>query len=91
VHDAGNAIEALEMIACDIPDVVIMDFTLPHMSGAEAIREIKRRWPEVHVIMLIMEPSQCVPALEAGADACVIKGGLSGELLDAVLSLSPSG
>ena len=91
VLDAENAIQALEMIPFDIPDIVIMAFSLPYLSGAEATREIKRRWREVHVLMLIMEPSQSGPALAAGADACVVKGGPSSELLDAVLRLIPNG
>jgi DNA-binding NarL/FixJ family response regulator len=91
VLDAANAILALEMMPRDMPDLVIMAFSLPHMSGVEATREIKRRWRDVHVLMLIMEPRQSGQALAAGADACVVKGGSSGELLDAVLSLSPNG
>jgi DNA-binding NarL/FixJ family response regulator len=91
VHDAGSALQALEMVPSEVPDIVIMDFALPYVSGAEATRAIKRLWPEVHVIMLIMDKSQSAPALEAGADACVFKGGPSSELLDAVLSLGPNG
>jgi DNA-binding NarL/FixJ family response regulator len=78
------------MVPRNIPDVVIMEFALPHLGGAEATREIKLRWPEVHVIMLIMDQRQSGPALEAGADACVVKGGESAELLSAVLRLRPN-
>ncbi len=89
VLDVATALQALELIPKELPDVVIMAFSLPYMSGVEATREIKRRWHEMHVLMLIMEPSQSEPAMAAGADACVVKGGPSRELLDAVLSLSP--
>jgi DNA-binding NarL/FixJ family response regulator len=96
VQDAKSAFQAMEMIAADPPDVVIMDYALPQMCGTEmsgtaASREIKLCWPEVRVIMLAMDPSQRNPALQAGADACVLKGGASGELLDAVRILSPPG
>lgn len=91
VQDAKSALQAMEMIAADPPDVVIMDYALPQMSGTAASREIKLCWPEVRVIMLAMDPSQRNPALQAGADACVVKGGASGELLDAVRILSPPG
>jgi two-component system, NarL family, response regulator LiaR len=89
VLDVEDAMQALAMIPEELPDLVIMAFSLPHMSGVEATLEIKRRWHEVHVLMLIMQPSQSGPALAAGADACVLKGGSSTELLDAVLRLSP--
>ena len=70
VLDAENAMQALEMISKELPDLVIMAFSLPQMSGVEATWEIKRRWHEVHVLMLIMEPNQSGPALAAGAAAC---------------------
>ncbi|MFN8469532.1 MAG: response regulator transcription factor [Caldilineaceae bacterium] len=88
VLEVSNALHALELIPKELPDLVIMAFSLPYMSGVEATREIKRRWPEVHVLMLTMEPSQSELAIAAGADACVVKGGPSSELLDAVLKLS---
>jgi DNA-binding response OmpR family regulator len=51
VATAGTGEEALERIT-DGPDVVILDIRMPGMDGLTALRELKRRAPEVPVIML---------------------------------------
>jgi DNA-binding response OmpR family regulator len=43
---------ALEMIAQDPPDVVVLDLRMPGMSGLEVLRRIRKAWPGLPVIML---------------------------------------
>jgi len=52
VHAVGSAEEGLESLEASKPDVVTLDAVLPKMDGLEALRELKRRIPDVPVIML---------------------------------------
>lgn len=50
VGEATNGKEALEKVEETSPDVVVMDVQMPVMSGIQATREIKERWPNVSVL-----------------------------------------
>ena len=69
-------------------DLVLLDALMPHLDGVQATREIKARWPEVRVIALVLDWHQRALALEAGADAWVLKGRSSEELLSAIQGLN---
>ncbi|MGD2166333.1 MAG: response regulator, partial [Anaerolineae bacterium] len=66
------------------PNVVLMDARMPLMDGLTATRAIKERWPEVRVVVLTMYGSHRGDALAAGADAFLIKGCPTDELLGAI-------
>ena len=71
---AINGQEAVRMVEKVHPNVVLMDLHMPVMDGLQATRLIKRQWPEVKVIALTVHPSYRTEALEAGADAFLLKG-----------------
>ena len=52
VHGVGSAEEALEFLSSHAVDVVLLDVKLPGMNGLDALQEIKKRLPQVEVIML---------------------------------------
>ena len=86
VGEAVDGLEALALIEKLQPDVVLMDVSMPGMSGLEATREIKTRWPEVKVLALTMHRSDeyFYEMLRAGASGYVLKAAQPGELLQAV-------
>jgi DNA-binding response OmpR family regulator len=49
---ALNGETGLEMIAAQIPDVVVLDLRMPGMGGVEVLRRIRGQWPDLPVIML---------------------------------------
>lgn len=85
IGQATNGQEAVQLVDMLHPDVVLMDIQMPVMDGLEAIRRIKRRWPEVRVIALTMYSSYRTEALSAGADEFLLKGCASKILLGAIL------
>lgn len=87
VEVAQNGVQVLDMVAEEQPDLVIMDVEMPQVSGLDATREIKARWPHVCVIVLVLETHHRPHAIEAGADACLFKGVSFEDLLDAVARL----
>ena len=58
-----------------------MDLEMPQLNGLDTIRELKLRCPLIRVIILAIEPHHQNLALQTGADACVLKGIHSEELL----------
>jgi DNA-binding NarL/FixJ family response regulator len=86
-REASNGREAVQIVAEEQPDVVLMDVRMPVMDGLEATRRIKERWPQVKVIVLTMYPSNEAEALAAGADHFLLKENASGSLTKVIRSL----
>ncbi len=86
VGEAGTAAEALEKAAIVKPDVILMDIGLPDMSGIEATREVKRRFPHIAVVALTIHEDEeyFFKMLEAGASGYVPKRAAPEELLTAI-------
>ena len=78
---ARNGREAVDWVAVQPPDVVVMDLVMPHLDGARATQEIKAGWPEVKVVLLLLDPKQGKLALESGADAYLLIGSDPHELV----------
>lgn len=72
---AATAQEGVDRVHADQPDVVLMDFQLPDMNGAEATRIIKADFPQILVIALTGSGHQGAyhAAMEAGSSAWVNK------------------
>ena len=86
VGEAEDARTAVELAAASRPDVVIMDVSLPDLSGIEATRQVLGQAPEVKVVALSVHADQEYVAgmLQAGASGYVLKGAAASELLQAV-------
>lgn len=77
VSQADNGEEAMLIISEDPPDVIVLDWMMPHLSGIEVCRRIKTA-PDTRAIPIIMlsartEEVDRVRGLETGADDYVIK------------------
>jgi DNA-binding NarL/FixJ family response regulator len=79
VEDGREAIRVTERLE---PDLVLMDLSMPRMSGMEAIREIKRRCPQTKVIVLTVHKTEeyVLASLDAGAEGYVLKDASHAEL-----------
>ena len=77
VDDAGDGAEALARIAEAVPDLVLLDWMLPTMSGIEVCRQLRRR-PATRTLPIIMltaraEDQDAVRGLDTGADDYITK------------------
>ena len=74
---AGNGEEALLLVAEDKPDIIVLDWMLPNVSGIEVCRQLKTRSEtrSVPIIMLSARSEEVdrVRGLETGADDYVVK------------------
>lgn len=86
VGEATNGEEAVNQTKEIQPDIVLMDITMPRMSGLEATRQIKEQCPEVKILVLTMHESDeyFFKMLDAGALGYFVKGGSSAELISAL-------
>ncbi len=86
VGEASDGAEALELLAGVAVDVVIMDMVMPRMNGLEATREIKRRWPEVKILILSMydDDAYVQQVIQAGASGYVLKRVATEDLVQAI-------
>jgi DNA-binding NarL/FixJ family response regulator len=85
VGEAGDGREAVRLVEELRPHVVLMDARMPVMDGLEATRIIKEKWPGIRVVVLTIHASYQADALAAGADAFLIKGCATAELMRTIL------
>jgi PAS domain S-box-containing protein len=86
IGQANSGEEALELARHHIPDVVLMDVSMPVMDGIEATRRIKAEFPHIGVVGLSMhgEDEMAHAIRDAGADDYVSKVAPSEELVGAI-------
>jgi len=86
VGEAEDGLKALELVRQLLPDIIIMDITMPNLNGVDATRQIINEFPKVKVIALSMHFDRMfvVSMLKAGASGYVLKECLSDELVEAV-------
>jgi PAS domain S-box-containing protein len=91
VGEAANGREAVDLADRLRPDVVIMDVSMPVMSGDEAARQIKKELPQTRIIALSMwdESEVRERMYRAGAEGYVLKTAPSEELLAAIRGPGP--
>ena len=86
VGEAATGREALEQARAIKPDIVVMDISMPDMSGIQATEKIRKELPQVHVLGLTMheEESYVFELLKVGASGYVLKRAAAEDLVSAV-------
>ena len=86
IGQAGNGYEAVDLALRLLPNVIIMDVSMPLMSGEEATRQVKMMNPEMRIIALSMfEDREMIQKMyRAGAESYVLKTAPSASLLSAL-------
>ena len=86
VGSVGNGHDAVRVASVTLPDVVVMDLSMPEMNGIEATRQICTRTPSTQVVVLSMHADRehVYQAMKAGATGYVLKDAASAELVKAV-------
>ena len=83
---ASDGFEALDLLEKCLPDVILMDIRMPNMNGVIATQEVKRRHPEVKVLILTTfdDSDYILNAINNGASGYLLKDTSSAALIDAV-------
>jgi two-component system response regulator NreC len=90
VGEAADGNEAIEKAKSLNPQVVIMDISMPGMSGLNATRKLKELLPEIQVVALTRhsEEGYLQELLQAGASGYVLKQSSSEELIRAIRAVA---
>jgi DNA-binding NarL/FixJ family response regulator len=89
VGSVSSGRDAVEAATARKPDVIVLDLTLPDVSGLDACRQIKVAAPATKVVLLTAVDDMDVraSALQAGASAFVVKHVTTSELVGTIHSL----
>jgi len=93
VGEAASAAEAIQLAEQHQPDVMILDISMPGGSGLKAIEEIRRKAPEVRILMLSVYDQQeyVVESVRAGAHGYLRKDTTPAELRQAITAIHAGG
>jgi DNA-binding NarL/FixJ family response regulator len=89
VGEAENGLEALKCVEKSKPHLILLDLSMPKMSGLSVIKELKNRFPEIKILALTIHESDqyVLEAFQSGADGYCLKDASRDELLMAIHSV----
>jgi DNA-binding NarL/FixJ family response regulator len=90
VGEADNGRAALNLAEQLLPDVVVMDISMPELNGLQATKKLKEKCSRVKVLILTRhaDPVYLQELLQAGASGYVLKQSKSEELIRAILAVA---
>jgi len=80
-------------ISANIPDVILMDIDMPHVNGIEGLKEVRKHFPTVKVLMqtIFEDDDKIFDAIVAGADGYILKKTPPAKLLEAIADVTEGG
>ncbi len=90
VFDAGDGAEMIRKLPMQpLPDVILMDITMPVMDGYESTRWIKQNYPQIKVLALSMfeEDTPIINMLKSGAGGYMLKQAKAADLINAIKTI----
>ena len=93
VGSAMSGESALEEVERTNPEVVLCDLGLPQMSGIEVTREVKKKHPEVELLIFTIfdEEEKVIEAVSAGAAGYLLKGAPVEKIVEAIKDVKAGG
>ena len=93
VGQASTGEEAYELAGELLPDVLLLDITMPGAGGLATAAKIASAWPIIHIIMLTVSEDQdnLLQAMKAGARGYILKGVSAKDLTNAVRTVANGG
>ncbi|ASV66377.1 response regulator transcription factor [Cytobacillus sp. FSL W7-1323] len=75
VGEGSTGEEAIKLTEQCMPDLILMDLDMPDMNGIEATKAIRKKFPQVKILILTSysDQSHCIPAIAAGASGYQLK------------------
>ena len=89
IGEANDGAQVLAQFTALQPDIVLLDLSMKHTSGLDALQQLKHAYPKSKVLILSMhtDPELIMRALESGAHGYLLKDTTANELEHALLAL----
>ncbi|WP_338868398.1 response regulator transcription factor [Spirosoma sp. SC4-14] len=86
VGEAADGDEAIDQVAANKPDVLLLDITMPRMSGIDALKVVSQQFPKVRTLLFSMHnnPDYILKAVQNGAAGYLLKDSSQEEILKAI-------
>src|SRR2546430_8320137 len=84
VGEAADGAQALSKALELRPDLIVLDNSMPKMTGVEVARSLQSELPDTRIVFLTLDPSVRDAALRSGATSVVLKDAPPRQLLDAI-------
>jgi DNA-binding NarL/FixJ family response regulator len=90
VAEADDGSAVLDLVTQHLPDVVVLDLSMPAHDGISAAETLRMRYPKIGIIMLTMfaEDAKVIRAIRAGADGYLLKNVESTRMVDAIRAVA---
>ena len=90
IGEAKDGQEAIKLVAEKLPDIVVMDISMPHMDGIQATKHIRSTFPDTKVLALSIHSGKrfIKEMLDAGASGYLLKDSAPDELVTAIFKIS---
>ena len=88
VGSYSHVLDCTQDVGESRPDIVLMDIEMPGMTGIEAVKTIKKEFPQVQVLMqtVFEDDDRVFDSICAGASGYILKNFLNTKLVDALLA-----
>ena len=89
VGEAGDGLELLELLKLSVPDLILLDISMPRFNGLLAAAEIKKRYPTVKILILTMIKigEFLHRALKIGVNGYLLKENVFSDLIAAIRTI----
>ncbi len=86
IGEAAGGYEAIELVEKTMPDVLVLDLSMPDLDGIAVTKKIKPRFPDLHILILTLHEDEALlkAALKAGAAGYILKRAAETELISAI-------
>lgn len=93
VGEVGEGNELFELLQTSRPDLILLDISMPNLRGMKATQAIKSKYPEIKIILMVMDEEReyLSHALAAGADGILLKQNSASELRTAIEKIRGGG
>jgi len=91
--EASDGEDLIKGIETDMPDVIIMDLKMPVMDGMEATKVIKKKYPDMKILVVTMYDDEkfVIHLMEIGANGYLLKNAEAEEIRKAIYSVHETG
>lgn len=90
VGEADDGAAAIELVTRFLPDVIVLDVSMPAIDGITAAEQLRETYPQLGIIMLTMfsEDTQVIRSIRAGADGYLLKNTESRRVVEAIRAVA---